>query len=122
MVKENETSILTLQVYRVEDIIYKSSILLSCKRLLKDDVEEYIVQEAENLPIKNDIKLLIRVTDLSKIKETETAALIHGHFAYCRAKTEKDLNSILKLGWKSLFIACIFLLVMFILTRVLGRL
>ena len=120
MVKENDTCILTLQVHRVEDILFKSSIPLSCKKLLNDEVEEFIVQEAENLPVKNNITLLIRATGPPAILDDKIAAMVHAHFAYCRSKTEKQLKDILKLGWRSLFIACIFLIAMFFITRALG--
>jgi hypothetical protein len=120
MVKGKETSIIFLQVHRLEDIVFKSSISFSCKRLLKEDVEEFIVQEAENVPVKNKIMLSIESTDvMGVLNEDKITAIVHNHFAYREKKTEQQLANILRLGWENLLIAFAFLVAMFFLTKAL---
>ena len=45
--------------------------------------------------------------------------MIHKHFSYCNEKTKQQLANVLKLGWENLFIAFVFLAVMFFLTKAL---
>ena len=55
----NHQPVITLHIQKVEDILFKSAIPLSDKRLLNSGVEEYLIEEAEGLPVKNGITLFI---------------------------------------------------------------
>lgn len=117
-----ENPFILLQAQQVEDIFFKSSIPLSCKRLLNEDVEDFIVNEVENSGMKNNIVVSIKVSQPPALNIDKIGAIIHKHFSYCQQKSEQQLRTILKLGTKSLGIGIVFLVGMYLLTKLLESL
>jgi hypothetical protein len=108
-----------LKVRKTEDVLYESVIPLSCKRLLHPDVEEFIIQEAEKLQPNPELEITIEIIEKTSFSVNEITSVIHRHFE-SKCETEKrKISNALKLGSKSLLIAFIFLIIMFLVTRIL---
>lgn len=109
----SQKSVIVLHVQRPEDILFKSAILSSAKRLLDPTVEEFITEEAEGLDA-SDITLLVKSEERQPSLEAGIADIIHKHFAYRSRKAEMSVKKIFKLGWKSLLVSFGFLILMFL--------
>ena len=114
----NKSAEIVLHIQSVKDLFFTSKIPLSCKRILNSDVEEFIIEEAEDLPRNAPIRLTVHVAFEETLKTDEVTAAIHKHFAYCKEKSEKKLKKTLGLGWRSFLIGFIFLIIMFALIKV----
>ena len=98
--------------------LLRSSVSPYRKRTLKNDAEEFIVEEAESLPRKGTINIKIHLV-LSEVQHKEDiAAAIHRHFCYRREQSQKKYRRTLQYGWRILFIALGLLAVIFSLTEI----
>lgn len=113
----NQQPVIILHVQRAEDILFKSAIPFSDKRLLNPDADEFLIEEAEDLPVKNDITLFIHAEEKDPASEEAIVEAIHKHFAYRSRKVETQIKNILKLGWKSLLVSFVFLVFMFFIAK-----
>ena len=107
-------SVISLHVRKADDLLLKSAILSSAKRLVDPTVEEFLIEEAEGLDDKDDITLLVKFEERQPSLEARIADIIHKHFAYRSRKAEMSVKKILKLGWKSLLVSFGFLTLMFL--------
>ena len=107
-------SVIILHVQRADDILFKSPILSSGKRLLTPAVEEFLIEEAEGVAVKNDIYLLVKAEDREPSREAAIADAIHKHFTYSSRKAETSVKKIFNLGWRSLLVSFVFLMLMFL--------
>lgn len=114
----NKPAEIILHIQSVKDLFFTSRIPLSCKRFLNKDVEEFIIEEAEDLPRNAPIRLTVHIAFEEVPKTDEVVAAIHKHFAYCKEKSTKQLKKTLRLGWRSFLIGFIFLIIMFALIKV----
>ena len=121
MVNVKVTTNIILHVNRIDDILSKSSIPLSSKRLINREVEKFLIEEASKMDTGDDIVVSIRTKDSTLLSDDEVVSIIQMHFAYCSARARQKLSNILKLGWKSLFIAFVFLMAMYLLTKAMAR-
>jgi len=108
-----------LKVKKAEDLFYESVIPLSCKRLLHPDVEEFIIQETEKLQPNPESEITIEILEKTSFSVNEITSVIHRHFENKRESEKRKIHNALKLGAKSLLIAFVFLIIMFLLTRIL---
>ena len=107
-----------MQLRNAEDLFYHFIIPLSSKRLLNPDVEQVIIEEAESLSPNADINLVLRITGDQVYNDTEIASAIKKHFEYQHVRVNNEIAASRLLGWKSLIIAILFLLVMYYLSKV----
>jgi hypothetical protein len=101
---------------------FQSPIPLSCKRFLKQEADDFIEEEAKSLPFKKSMVLSITATERPTLNEYEISTIIHKHFAHCKQKAEKQLGTVLKLGERRLLIGFVFLVDMFLLSKILAAL
>ena len=88
------------------------------KRTLKNDAEEFIVEEAEALPDKGAINMKIHLA-LSEVQHKDDIALaIHRHFCYRREQSQKKFKTTLQYGRRILLIALGLLAILFSLTEI----
>ena len=110
----NQQSVIILHVKRPQDILLRSVILSSAKRLLTPTVEEFLIEEAEGLDTRDDITLLVKSEERQPTREAEITDIIHKHFAYRSRKAKMSVKKIVRLGWTSLLVSFGFLILMFL--------
>lgn len=110
----NSKAVIIIHVKKTEDILFKSVILSSARRLLDPTVEEFLIEEAEGLAGRGDITLFIKADERQPAREAVIAEDIRRHFVYSSRKSEITVNRILRLGWRSLLVSFAFLIVMFL--------
>jgi hypothetical protein len=112
----NGTSEIKLNLLNIHELL-RSPFSLTRKRILNNDAEEFIVEEAEALPRKGAINMKIHLA-LSEAKhKDDIATAIHGHFCYRREQSQKKYKRILQYGWRTFFIALGLLAVIYSLTE-----
>jgi hypothetical protein len=113
-----QLSEIKLSVQSIEQFLLPPETSGYRRRMLNEDVEEFIVEEAQSCPRENAIELMITlpVNEIARAREVEAA--ITGHFGYLRKKSEKKLKRTLQLGWRSLLIGFAFLVLVFVLTEI----
>ena len=109
----NENSTILLHVKRAGDILFDTPILTSAKRVLNPAVEEFLIEEAEKLPRRNEINLLLQFEERQPSIESDIGESIHRHFTYSTQRTVLSVRTIFKLGWISLLTSIMFLILMF---------
>ena len=113
----NGKSEIILNLLNINEL-FRSPVSPYRKRTLKNDAEEFIVEEAEFLPRKGVINMKIHLA-LSELKyKDDIAPAIHRHFCYRREQSQKKLKRVLQYGWRMLFIAFGLLAVIFSLTEI----
>ena len=115
---EKATGDILLKVKKMEDLFYESVIPISCKRLLHPDVEEFIIEEAEKLQTNLTVRITIKAGENQPVDRNEISTIIHRHFESKRDKADNEVKKILSLGFRSLLIGFVFLIIMFILTTI----
>jgi hypothetical protein len=110
----NQQSVIILHIQKTEDILAKSVIRLSNKHLLHPDVEEYLIEEAECLPLKNDLTLLIQAEEKDTTDKEKIIDAIHQHFAYGTQKEERSVKKIFRLGSRSLLLSFVLLIFIYL--------
>ena|SRR5687768_16720391 len=68
-------SLIILHVQKADDLLLKSAILSSAKRLVDPTVEEFLIEEAEVLDAKNYITLLVKSAERQPPLGARIAAL-----------------------------------------------
>ena len=111
------TSVIILRLVSIHELLGSPDSLYR-KRTLKSDVEEFIVEEAEDLPRKNAITLKVHLA-LSEVKYKDAIGpAIRTHFCYRREQSQKKFKRVMQYGWRVLFIAIGLLAVIFMLTEI----
>ena len=117
----SQKSVIVLHVQRDEDILFKSTILSSAKRLLNPTVEEFLIEETEGLAVKDEINLIVQAEEWEPSREAAIVEAIHKHFAYRSQQAEMSVKKIFKLGWTSLLVSFVFLIFMFFIAFAITR-
>ena len=86
--------------------------------MLHPDVEEFIIEEAEKLQLHSEIYITIQVPDGQSFLVKELTSIIHRHFETRSEKANQQIQIALKLGLRTLLIGFAFLIIMFLLTRI----
>jgi len=118
----NRPAEITLRLQSVEQMLLTSDAPLYSKRILKEDIETFIVEEAADIKPGVQINIIVHipVDEVERAEEVVTA--IHRHFDLQKHKSEKQLKQTLRLGWRSLFIGFVFLCIMYLLTQAISHL
>ena len=104
---------INLHTQNADDLFIKPPILLDDLRPLNKEAEELILEKARSLPGRSGICVIIHINGDLTIKEADAAVMIQRHFLRCRKQAKKQLRHTLNLGWRSLAIAFIFLIIMY---------
>ncbi|HET9744648.1 MAG TPA: hypothetical protein VFP97_02980 [Chitinophagaceae bacterium] len=91
------------------------------KRMLTTDAEEFIIEEAEKYSSRTTIYLKVYLPPDNLNRSQVVDSAIRQHFAYRKTRSLKQLSRTLKLGWKGLLIAIIFLSVLVLFTLIIIR-
>ncbi|HWJ25215.1 MAG TPA: hypothetical protein VNS32_01665, partial [Flavisolibacter sp.] len=78
---------------------------------------EFIIEEAEKSP-GSDFRITIQVAEEHSFNVNEIASLIHRHFKSKTETASHQARKTVRLGWKTLFIGFLFLIVMYLLTKI----
>lgn len=116
------TTEIVLRPQNAEQILAPHGSLFHTKRMLSQEAEEFIIEEA-SLKYRHTVfhlKILLPHSDVTRAKEITTA--IHQHFSYRKKKSEIQLKHILFTGWRGLLIALVFLSVLLILVPTIDKL
>lgn len=102
-----------LHVQKSADLFKTPVILFQDMQLLDKEVESYITERAGVFHHNEDLLITIQLENADAANEEKIAEAIHHHFSHCLARTKKLLRHTLNLGWRSLAIAFVFLLLMY---------
>ena len=92
------------------------------KRRLNADAEEYLIEESSIQPHHTYISLQLHLRAGTADRVQDITNAIRQHFAYKKKKSERQLAQTLRLGWRSLLIAIVFLGILASLTFIMVRL
>ena len=115
-------TVIILRIKCLDEILSTSDTASYQKRILKEDIEEFIVEEAGSFTRQSRFNLKIYLPTEEADLESKVESAVHKHFAYLREKSLKQLKGTPKLGWRSLLIAFLFLGVIISLTELGGQL
>ena len=117
----NESNKLTLNLQNANEIL-RSPEAPYRKRAINRDVEDFIVEEAENLSRKNAINIVVYLLSSETEKNDYIEIALHRHFCYRKEQSQKKFKRVLQYGWRTLVIALGLLVVLFSLTQIAIRL
>ena len=106
-------AIINLQIRRSEEILSRSAIQFPDRHLLNPVVENYLVEEVEQFPERETISIVIHSEEEQPDQEDEIVSAIQRHFAFAAKRMQMRVDEILRMGWKSLFVAFVFMAVMY---------
>lgn len=113
----NNTTEIKLQLQNINELL-RLPVSSYIKSTLQTDAEEFIIEEAEALPLKAPINIKVHLA-LSEVKyKDDIAPAIRRHFSYRREQSQKEYKRIFKYGWRILFIALGLLAVIFSITEI----
>ena len=112
---------ITIRLQSIDQILLNPNNSFYSKRLLKEDAEDYIIEEASSLHHTAPIILKVIIPNNETQKTEEIITAIHRHFSNRRQKSSEELKRMLHLGWRSLLIAFLFLTVMYVLTQIINN-
>ena len=104
------TAEIILHVQKTADLFKSPLILFHNRQLLDKEVEAYLLEKAGSFHHKADLCIVLFVKELAAGDEMDTVQAIHQHFSHLLERTKKQLIHTLNLGWRSLAIAFVFLL------------
>jgi hypothetical protein len=113
-----QLSEIKLSLQSIEQILLAPETSGYRRRMLNQNVEEFIVEEAQTCPRQNAFALTIKLPVIEIARAREVEAAIRGHFGYLRKKSEEKFKRTLQLGWRSLLIGFAFLVLVFVLTEI----
>ncbi len=94
--------------------LFKSPVIrINNRQLLDKEVEACLLEKAGSFPHKADICISLFVRELAAEDQKEIALAIHQHFSHHLERTKKQLNHTVNLGWRSLVLAFVFLLLVY---------
>ncbi len=102
-----------LQVQKASDLFKTPPVRFNGLQVLDRDVETYLMERAAQFHRKDEFLINIHISGDVPENESEIADRIHHHFRHCLTMSKKQLSHTLKLGWRSLGIAFVFLLLMY---------
>ena len=117
-----KVSEIMLQLNDVSQLLIAADSIFYRKRMLTPDAEELIIEEAKKLSANDQIEINIHVRSDTANRKEEVSTAIQEHFTYRRKKSERQLRSVIKLGWKSLLFSIALLAFLVSLTFVLVKL
>jgi hypothetical protein len=118
----NATAEITLHVKSIEQILLRHNSPYYCKRMLNEDVEEYIIEEASVFRHHKKIILKIYLIGSEIACANEIVSAVHKHFEYRKNKSLKQLKEGIQRGWRSLLIGFLFLGIIFLLSEIVKQL
>ena len=113
-----QLSEIQLSLQSVEQILLTRGTSAYSRHMLNEDVEEFIVEEAQSCPRRNAIVITISLPTQEIARGWQVEAAIKDHFRYLKKKSEKKLKYTLQLGWRSLLVGFAFLVLVFMLTKI----
>ena len=109
-----------LDLQSVEDIFFKNTGPLNCRRLLNETTEEFIIEESAKYPRHMPFYFTVYVPPHEIKRVHEVVSAIHKHFAYRREKSKEKVKNTLHVGWRSLVIGFIFLVLTYLIVQMLS--
>lgn len=109
----NQTAEIVLHVPGTADLFKSPEILFYNRQLLDKDIDAFMMEKAGSFHRNADIQINIYVKTGAAGDEKEVVDAIRRHFSYSHERTTKQLRHTLNLGWRSLVIAFVFLLLMY---------
>lgn len=110
-----------LELHDVKQLLIAPDSRFYGKRMLSPDAEEVVIEEATTSS-NDQIHLKIHLLNDEISSKDEISTAIHQHFTYRRKKSERQLQKVLQLGWRSLLISIVFLGLLVSLTPVILKL
>jgi hypothetical protein len=110
-----KSSDIILYADNTNQILLKPITSLYEKRVLNEDVEESIVEQASLLPHHIPITLTVYLPASASYKEEEIVVAVHRHFAFLEKKSKTQIKQVLQPGGRSLIIGFAFLTFMVLL-------
>jgi hypothetical protein len=113
----SKSSDIILYADNVNQILLKPVTSLYQKRVLNEDVEESIVEQASLLPRHAPITVTVYLPASANYREEEIATAVHHHFTFLEKKSKTQIKQVLQHGGRSLIIGFAFLTFMVLLSE-----
>ncbi len=108
-----QTAEIVLHIQNPADLFKSPKTLFDNRQLLDRDIEAYLMEKAGSCHRDADVCIVITIKVGAAGDEKEDIIAIHRHFSYSYERAKKQLNHTLNLGWRSLVIAFVFVLLMY---------
>ncbi len=105
--KQSADIILHLQ--NLDEVLSASATASYRRRMLNEDIEEFIVEEAASFPRQSKINLTVYLPAADSDSANKIEMAVQRHFTYHQEKSLKQLKQTHKLGWRNLLIAFLFM-------------
>jgi len=112
---------LTLHLQNARDILRSPEVPYR-KRTINRDAEDFIVEEAENIPRKEAINIVVYLLSSETERKDDIGIALHRNFCYRKEQSQRKFKRVLQYGWRTLAIALCLLVVLFSLTEIAIRL
>lgn len=104
----------SFRVEKLGQLIPGDLVVLNGHRLLKADVETFILEEAETIRRGGPVRILIHTLDHpGEAAAGESVETIRRHFSYRASREKYRLDQSFRTGWSSLMLGVLFLVLMY---------
>ncbi len=104
-----KTVTLTLPNCTPEQLLIDSDSVLSGKRFITNDAENFLIDEALQFSPKTAFQISIRINGPSSVSSANIATAIKKHFEFRKERSLRKLRNTLTMGWKNLVVGIVFL-------------
>src|SRR6476661_4430152 len=111
------TSEITLHIVSITELLMSPG-SVHRKKSLQHDAEDFIIEEAEDIPKSNKIKIIIHLPESETSYHNTIDSAIRTHFRYRQNQSRKKLKRVFHYGLRMLLIAIGLLAVIFLLIRI----
>ena len=107
-----KTTEIVLQLENTSQLLLPKGSVFYSKRLLNPDAEEFIIEEAASEPRGTSFHIKIVLPNNQQDELPGMKSAIHQHFRYRKNKSEKQLKQTVRIGWRALSLAILFLAIL----------
>jgi hypothetical protein len=107
-----KTAEIVLHLQNTSQLLLPKESIFYSQRLLSPDAEEFIIEEAASQPRGTSfhIKIFLSTNQQEELPGMKSA--IHQHFRYRKNKSGKQLKQTVRIGWRALSLAILFLAIL----------
>lgn len=116
-----KTAEILLHLKNTSQLLLPNDSVFYSKRLLTPDAEEFIIEEAASQRRGTSFHIKVFLPNNQKQELPEMKSAIHQHFRYRKRKSEKQLKQTLRIGWRALLLALLFLAILIPLIIILSK-
>lgn len=110
-----------LRLDTVQQLLESSAQSPFRRRRLREEAEDFLLEQANALPRHAPAKLLISIPQSETGRERDVLDAVHEHFNYLRLEAEAKLKRMRRFGWRSFAVAIAFLIAAIAIVQLMNR-